>query len=113
MGDNHLRGSRRPFWVRYGPPEALKTQRRLRGVFGVLRGRAERVCRDEGLGLGVHPLDVVLELGGLDPPLTPATHLDGGELSGTYERVSLGRRDVENLGDIRQLDEALCHAVCF
>src|SRR5450759_2461805 len=61
------------------------------GLFGDLRQLSERVCRDEGLGLGVHPLDGALHLVGLAPPLATPPHLDRRELAGAHQRISLRR----------------------
>ena len=62
---------------------------------------------DELTGLGVHALDVVLQLCRLDPPLASATYLDGRKLTGPDQGVSLGRGDVEDLGDLGELKEPL------
>ena len=40
-------------------------------------------------------------------PLAAATYLDRGKLTGADESVGLGRRDVEDLGDLGELEEAL------
>jgi hypothetical protein len=60
---------------------------------------------DELAGVGIQALDVLLENAGLDPPLTPATDLDGREVAAADEGVDLGRGDVEDLGDIGEMKE--------
>ena len=78
---------------------------------GVGVDRAEGMGRDESLGLGVHPLDVVLELAGLHPPLSSSADLDGRELARAHQRIGLRGGDVEDLGDLGELDETLGHGV--
>jgi hypothetical protein len=60
---------------------------------------------DEVARLRVHPLDVGLELTGLHPPLASSADLDGRQLTGSHQRVGLGRRDVQHLGDVGKLEE--------
>ena len=73
--------------------------------FGVERALDERVVVDELVGVGVRPLDVGLELAGLDAPLTAAADLDRLELLATHERVDLRAGDVQHLGHVGQLQE--------
>ena len=56
--------------------------------------------------LVVHPLDVGLELGRLDPPLAAAADLDGHQVAAPDQRVDLRARGVEHLGDVGQRQEA-------
>src|SRR3954451_4416409 len=72
------------------------------GRLGVPR---EGMRLDELAGLLVEPGDVVLELARLDPPLPAAADLDRLDVAAAHQRVDLGRGDVENLGDVGQLQE--------
>src|ERR1700712_529792 len=65
----------------------------------------ERMVTDELVGVGVGPLDVGLELLGLDPPLAPTTDLDGPDLAASHQCVDLRTGDVEDLGHVGQLQE--------
>lgn len=66
---------------------------------------------NELLGLGIHPRDVVLEFGPLDPPLTPPAHLDRGKVTAADEGVRLGCGDVQRLRDVRKGEESGCHVL--
>src|SRR5215207_3922844 len=61
--------------------------------------------RDEIPGLRIHPLDVLLQDAGLDPPLSPATDLDGGQVAASHQCVCLCGGDVEDLGDVGELQK--------
>src|SRR6476646_3059075 len=61
----------------------------------------------EGAGLVVHPGDVGLELVALDAPLAPSADLDRVQLAVTHERVGLGGRDVQHVGDVGQGQEPI------
>ncbi|GEM_PF-4208576 len=43
--------------------------------------RLARLFSDAFLGLGIHPLDVVLEVSFTNPPLTTASYLDGSQFT--------------------------------
>jgi len=67
------------------------------------------VSRHELPGLRVHPLDVGLQLLGLDPPLSPAADLDGRQVTGTDQGIGLGCGDVEHLRNVAELKETRRH----
>src|SRR5215204_1579577 len=67
--------------------------------------RAERMALDEVPGLGVEPLDVGLELGGLDPPLPSTPDLDRGQVTVAHQGVGLSGRDVQHFGDIGEKEK--------
>src|SRR5262245_28074409 len=69
----------------------------------------ERVIRHEPLGLGVHPLDVLLERALLDPPLPATADLDSRKITAAHERVRLRSRDVEDLGAVGEGEEPVAH----
>lgn len=54
----------------------------------------------------VLPLDVLLELCGLDAPLAAATDLDGRQLGAADERIDLSDGGVEHLGNVRKGEES-------
>src|SRR5665647_1322023 len=67
---------------------------------------------DPGAGLGVHPGDVCLQLVHLDPPLPGlalSADLDRRQLAAANQGVGLLAGDVQDLGDVRQGQEALRH----
>ncbi len=53
--------------------------------------RFARLFSDAFLGLGIHPLDVVLEVSFTNPPLTTASHLDGPQFTATDQGIGLVR----------------------
>jgi hypothetical protein len=57
------------------------------------------------LGLVVEPFHVGLQLTFVDPPLTAAADLYGGELTGSDEGVSLGDAHVEVDRDVLEFQE--------
>lgn len=61
---------------------------------------------DERRRLVVEAGDVGLELLGLDPPLPAPADLDGRQVAGTDEGVRLRGRDAQQLGDVREGEEA-------
>lgn len=61
---------------------------------------------DELPSLDVQPADVVLELRALDPPLAPATNLDGRQVAAANEGIRLGGGDLESLRNVGQGEEA-------
>jgi hypothetical protein len=83
----------------------------LEGVVLLRRLLARPLLR---AGLGVLPLDVVLELVGLDAPLAATTDLDGEQVSVLDERHHLGHRGVQHLRGISGRQEAeLLHAANY
>ena len=83
-----------------------RSRRRLREQLRVGLGVHERVLVDEGPGLGVHPLDELLELGRLHPPLAAAADLDRGQVASSHQGIDLGARGVQDLGDVGEREEA-------
>ena len=87
-----------------------RTRSRLGGV--LLRGRPAAASaaalggHRAGARLGVLLLDEPLELVHLDPPLAAAADLDGDQLLAAHERVGLRPRDVEDLRDVVEGQEA-------
>lgn len=78
-------------------------------VLGEFILASEGMRGNEVAGLGIHALDVRLELIDFNAPLTPAADLDRREFTRTHERVRLRGRDIQGLGDIRQRQEAFGH----
>ena len=71
---------------------------------GVSPGRSG--CRScLGVGLGVHPLDVLLELDGLDAVLLAAADLDVAQLAGLHERPHLRHGGGQDLRDVGERQE--------
>lgn len=66
---------------------------------------SERVLRDERRRLVVEPPDVLLELLGLDAPLTAATDLHRRKVPRADECVRLRGRDAQHLCDIGESQE--------
>ena len=100
--------------VRSGDLPAIKVggrgQWRVETVELVVAGRLP-AGGDQAAGLGVHPLDVVLELDGLHAPLAAAADLDRRQVAAAHQGVGLGGGDVEDLGHLGQGDEAAGHVV--
>ena len=57
------------------------------------------------VGARVLTLDVVLELDGLDAPLTAAADLDAAKVAGAHQGIDLTARDVEDVGDVGEREE--------
>lgn len=104
------------FWK---PTGASPLARLLRSAKLCVRGegRVRVWCRispewmgcNELASLGVHAADVVLELGGLDPPLASAAHLDRGQVASSHEGVCLGCRDIQGLSNVGEGEKARSH----
>ena len=73
---------------------------------GARLGLHERVLVDERPGLGVHPLDELLELGPLDAPLAAPADLDRRQVAAPDQGVDLRAGGVEHLGDVGERQEA-------
>lgn len=55
----------------------------------------------------IAPGDVLLQHPRLHPPLAPAPNLDRGQLAGAHQGISLGRGNIQNLGNISQRQKPL------
>lgn len=60
----------------------------------------------ELLSLFVHARDVGLQLGFLDPPLTPATNFDRSKIATANEGIGLRGRNIEHVTDVGECQKA-------